>query len=72
MYLFCDNCIFRFRCAENADLRVFLTFGLCDDMTHSQSLTDTVEGLVPGIAPLINIIVRARPDHVVHCIITGT
>lgn len=51
---------------------VHLTFGLSDDVADSKSLTDVMEGLVPWITPLINIIIRTCPQHVVHCIITGT
>lgn len=55
-----------------AGLRGRLTFGLSDDVADSKSLTDVMEGLVPGIAPLIDIVIRAGPQHVVHCVITGT
>lgn len=51
---------------------VHFTFGLCDDVADSKSLADIMEGLVPRITPLIDIIVWARPQHVVHCIVTGT
>lgn len=51
---------------------MLLTFGLGDDMADPQSLAHIMKGLVPRIAPLINIIIWAGPQHVVHSIITGT
>lgn len=72
VYLFYDNHVSRFHFTQNADLYVCLTFGLCNDMANSQPLTDTVECLVPRITPLIDVIIRARPYHVIHSIITGT
>ena len=48
------------------------TFRLSDDMADSKSLADVMEGLIPRITPLIDIVIRACPQHVVHCIITGT
>lgn len=64
--------LFHLPFVQSADSWVPLTFGLCNDVTHSQPLAHTVECLVPRIAPLINIIIGARPDHVIHCIITST
>jgi len=72
VYLFCDNCTFQLHFVSNADVQVSLTFGLCNDVTHSQSLADAMERLVPRITPLINIIIGACPYHVVHSIVTGT
>lgn len=39
------------------ELRVLLTFGLGDDMADPQSLAHVMEGLVPRIAPLINVVI---------------
>lgn len=49
-----------------------LTSGLSDDVADSESLADIMEGLIPRITPLIDIVIRAGPQHVVHCIVTGT
>lgn len=38
-------------------LSVLLTFGLGDDMADPQSLAHIMEGLVPRIAPLINVVI---------------
>lgn len=50
---------------------LLLTLGLQDDVADSQPLADVMEGLVPRIAPLVNVVVGARPDHVVQGIVAG-
>lgn len=46
------------------------TFGFFDNMADTQPMAHMMKGLVPRIAPLINVIARTGPDQVVQCIIT--
>lgn len=41
----------------SAGLRVHLTFRLSDDVADSQPLAHIMEGLIPRITPLINVII---------------
>ena len=49
-----------YRCSSSLSqlgLSVLLTFGLGDDMADTQSLAHVMEGLVPRIAPLVDVVI---------------
>lgn len=48
------------------------TFGFFDNMADAQPMAHMMEGLVPRIAPLVDVITGAGPDQVVQCIVTSS
>lgn len=48
------------------------TFGFFDDMADAKPMAHMMKGLVPWIAPLIDVVTRAGPDQVVQCIVTSS
>lgn len=48
------------------------TFGFFDNMADAQPMAHMMKGLVPRIAPLVDVITRAGPDQVVQCIVTSS
>ena len=48
------------------------TFGFLDDVADSEPLAQEMEGLVPGVEPLVHVVAGAGPHQVVQGVVAGS